>query len=204
MITSSLGAFCSSGKIIHFVTYIIDKSCYHIIMDEKRTSDFLNLILKNQSRIYSYILGQVCNYHDADDVLQETTKVLWQKFDEFESGTDFLAWAIAVARNEVLSYIKKKRRLNARVVFDDDVIELMQPNAEKFNDNYEQKIDAVRNCVSKLSDRDVQLIKLRYYEKVKPKDLSDRLGLTIHNTYKRMSRIHARLLKCIEISIQGI
>ncbi len=173
-------------------------------MNENLTSEFLNLILKNQSRLYSYILGQLCNYHDADDVLQETTRVLWQKFDEFESGTDFLAWGIAVARNQVLNHIKMKRRLNERVVFDDDIIELITPNAEKFNDNYKQKIDAVRNCISKLSDRDVQFIKLRYYEKVKPKDLSNRFGLSIQNTYKRMSRIHARLLKCVKFSIQNI
>ena len=173
-------------------------------MNDKPTSDFLNLILMNQSRIYSYILGQLCNYHDADDVLQETTSILWQKFDDFKPGTDFLAWGLTVARNQVLNHIRKKRRLNARVIFDDDVIEIMTPDSSKANDNYEHKIDTVRKCLKNLSDRDVQFIKLRYYQKMKPKELSGRFGLTIQNTYKRLSRIHARLLKCVKINIQNI
>ncbi len=171
-------------------------------MNNAPTNEFLNLFLTNQSRIYTFILGQLGNYHDADDVMQETTSLLWQKFDEFEPGTDFLAWSLKVAKYKVLNFLQKKRRLNARVIFDDDVLELLTPRIDKINDNLEKNIDIVRECMGKLTDRDLKFAKLRYYSNIKPKDLSQRFGINIQNTYKRLARIHARLLKCVRHNIQ--
>ena len=42
---------------------------------------FLRLFLQNQRRLYAYILTLLPNRADADDVLQETSLVMWDKFD---------------------------------------------------------------------------------------------------------------------------
>src|SRR5262249_54956902 len=43
---------------------------------------FLPLFLQNQRRLYAYILTLLPNRADADDVLQEASLVMWDKFDE--------------------------------------------------------------------------------------------------------------------------
>ncbi len=55
------------------------------------------LMTRHQRRIFSYIYTLVPRRPDADDILQETSLVICEKFDEFEEGTDFVAWACQIA-----------------------------------------------------------------------------------------------------------
>jgi hypothetical protein len=35
---------------------------------------------------------------EADDIFQETAATIWEKFSEYEQGTDFKNWALTIAR----------------------------------------------------------------------------------------------------------
>ena len=61
------------------------------VVQPVRHAEFLRLYTKYQHRILSYIFVLVPNRTDAEDLLQDTAVLLWAKFDEFESGTDFAA-----------------------------------------------------------------------------------------------------------------
>jgi RNA polymerase sigma-70 factor, ECF subfamily len=73
-------------------------------------SDFGRLFARYQPRIYGYIRSLVTQRNDAEDLLQETASVLWQKFGDFQPGSDFLAWAFRVARYEVLYFRQRQKR----------------------------------------------------------------------------------------------
>ena len=55
--------------------------------------EFVGLLMGSQQRVFSYILTLLPNVADAQDVLQETSIVLWRRLAEYEPGTDFTAWA---------------------------------------------------------------------------------------------------------------
>ena len=55
------------------------------------------LMTRHQRQIFSYIYTLVPNRPDAEDLLQETSLVICEKFREFEVGTDFVAWACQIA-----------------------------------------------------------------------------------------------------------
>src|SRR4051812_24461539 len=55
------------------------------------------LMTRHQRQVFSYIYALVPNRYDAEDLLQETSLVICEKFDEFEEGTDFVAWACQIA-----------------------------------------------------------------------------------------------------------
>ena len=40
---------------------------------------------------------------DAEEVLQQTATISWTKFDEFQSGTDFVRWALTDGQAEAAS-----------------------------------------------------------------------------------------------------
>src|SRR5437660_4563512 len=71
---------------------------------------FLSLFLQNQRRLFAYILTLLPNRTDADDVLQDASLVMWDKFDADQPPTDFLAWARRVAYHKVLDFYKKTHR----------------------------------------------------------------------------------------------
>src|SRR5436190_19336309 len=57
----------------------------------------VGLLTRHQRQIFSYIYVLVPNRADAEDLLQETSVVICEKFHEFREGTDFVAWACQIA-----------------------------------------------------------------------------------------------------------
>ena len=49
----------------------------------------MSLFLAQQRELYHFLAAQVERPEDADDLLQETSVTLWEKFDQFEPGTSF-------------------------------------------------------------------------------------------------------------------
>src|SRR5262249_43469814 len=82
---------------------------------------FLRLFLQNERRLYAYILTLLPNRADADDVLQEASLVMWDKFDDENPPADFTAWGCRIAYFKVLDFCKKRHR--SRVVFSQAMLE---------------------------------------------------------------------------------
>lgn len=85
-----------------------------------RTPEFIQLLTSSQSRIYSYILSLVLDPVQADDILQKTNVVLWEKQSEFQLGTNFIAWSLRIAYFQVCAFRKRQQR--ERLVFDDELL----------------------------------------------------------------------------------
>jgi len=159
------------------------------------TQAFLRLYQANERRIYGFILALVPDWSAAEDLLQETTMVMWSKFDTFELGTDFAAWAMRIARYRVMNYRKKKR--HQKVVFSDEVIEALERRARKTTRQLDASRDALRQCLQKLPQRDQELIHLRYEYDATTKSVAERLGRGLDAVYKALNRIHIQLFYCI-------
>src|SRR2546428_13065395 len=75
---------------------------------------FLRLFLQNERRLYAYILTLLPHRADADDVLQEASLVMWDKFDERQPPRDFVAWGCRIAYYKALDFFKKNQRSPVR------------------------------------------------------------------------------------------
>lgn len=58
---------------------------------------FLRLFSQHQRRLYAYIFTLIPNRADADDLLQEVSITLWERFDTSEPGKDYMSCAMRVA-----------------------------------------------------------------------------------------------------------
>ena len=79
------------------------------------------LMTKHQRQIFSYIYALVPNRYDAEDLLQETSVVICEKFDNFEDGTDFVAWACQIAYWRIRYSRQKFAR--SKVVFNQEIVD---------------------------------------------------------------------------------
>jgi RNA polymerase sigma-70 factor (ECF subfamily) len=163
--------------------------------ETSRGGVFLRLYQANERRIYGFILALVPNWSEAQDLMQETTMVLWSKFDEFQVGTDFTAWALSIARYQILNYRKKNR--NSRVRFDDDVLEAIEDRVNAVVAQMDTRRDALRACLKRLEEQDRQLVALRYEAGATTRSVADRVGRGVDAVYKALNRIHVQLLFCI-------
>src|SRR6478736_5635014 len=85
------------------------------------------LMTRHQRQIFSYIYALVPNRPDAEDLLQETSLVVCEKFHEFKEGTDFVAWACQIAYWRVRYSRQKFAR--SKVVFDQDIVDVVAQTA---------------------------------------------------------------------------
>src|SRR5262249_31597837 len=145
---------------------------------------FLRLFLQNERRLYAYILTLLPNRADADDVLQETSLVMWDKFDEHHPPTDFIAWARRVAYYKVLDYYKTTRRLRARLsrLFLERVAETAGEQACVLQ--LDDRREALAGCIEKLTRRDRELLAHRLAEAATTQTTSHPAGRAVDAAYK--------------------
>ena len=126
---------------------------------EKRKR-LMALMTRHQRRIFSYIYTLVPRRPDADDILQETSLVICEKFDEFEEGTDFVAWACQIAYWRVRYARQKFAR--AKVLFNQDVLDAVAKTASDMTAELDERHEALSDCLEKLNSKDRQFLLTRY------------------------------------------
>lgn len=159
--------------------------------------EFIRLLTANQSRIYAYIVSLVPNFNDADDIMQETTTMMWERKDDFQSGTDFVAWGVRIAYFKVLDYRKRVSR-SRRMLFSDEIFNTINDASVSQSSLTENYIQGLTECIQKLKSNDQHLIKLRYSLGLNVKKLSQRLNSSTRSIYYSLSRIQGQLLECME------
>jgi RNA polymerase sigma factor (sigma-70 family) len=88
-----------------------------------RQEEFVRLLNGAHALLLRYVTSLVANRHDAEDVMQRASVVMWKRFGTFESGTDFVAWATTVAFYEVRNFQRVTGR--SRPEFDDDLMQTL-------------------------------------------------------------------------------
>lgn len=160
-----------------------------------RGSRFVRLYMQNQRRIYGLILALVPRSPDADDVLQETCAILWQKFDEFDPGSNFVAWALRIARYQVMAYYTAKRRAKARL--SDETFDAVVDRLAVRKDREDARAAALAGCMEMLPEPDRELLELRYRAGATVEEVARRTGKSMMAAYKALHRAHERLQQCL-------
>ena len=170
----------------------------HKDSQKKMSADYIRLLMSNQHQIYAYILKRIPNSSDADDIMQDVAVTLWEKFDQFQPGTNFAAWAITITRYKVLDFIRKNR--NDRILFSTKTIEMLDDHTSGDKQNKEAIKDILEKCISKLSENDRGLLQMRYSMDITIKMLAGRIGRSVHGLYSSLARIHNMLVDCVRRS----
>ncbi len=157
--------------------------------------DFGKLLIQYQPRIYGFIRSLVPNRADAEDLLQETASVLWRKFEEFDPDSNFLAWALSVARYQVLYFYQKSKRDVLR--FSEEFIDAVSADTVAESVRLGGLEEMLSKCLAKLSDRDRQLLAARYWQELAPKTLAAKLGQPLKTIYSSLDRIRRYLTECM-------
>jgi RNA polymerase sigma-70 factor (ECF subfamily) len=166
------------------------------LADSDRTSEFVELFATHDRGIYKYLLTLLVDPNTTQEVFQETSVTLWRKFDEFQPGTSFLAWACRVAYFETLKFRQTVRR--DRLCFNDDLLNTLAEERTKVDDVLQLHRAALPDCMKKLPPKDRELIEQRYASEETILAIARRTGRPANTLYKALERIRRTLLKCIE------
>jgi RNA polymerase sigma-70 factor (ECF subfamily) len=172
--------------------------------NDNKTARFLKLYGQCNRQISSYIFSLIQNFEDANDILQQTTTIMWQKFDQFEIGTDFVSWGIKIAHYQILYYRRKKS--NQKVFFSDNLFNQIELVASKNYKRSDDRLKYLRECLKKVTPNDLLLLRERFELNQPVKTLASHTGKSIQYIYRRLALIQNRLYRCIKrnISLESI
>ncbi|MCP4785306.1 MAG: sigma-70 family RNA polymerase sigma factor [Fuerstiella sp.] len=163
---------------------------------------FMRLFTRHEGGLRCFVRTLLPSWDDVDEVMQDVSVAAWTKFGRFDPETDFARWAATIARYEVLNYRRTKAR--DRLVFDEDIIELLADECQDDFDRSEQERQALDGCLNQLPEYQQQLV-LRVYtpgQKIKP--IAEEVGVTPNALYKKLGRLRLILLRCIEDNLKGV
>jgi len=166
-------------------------------MNQEEQAQYVALIAASQPRIYAYIRTLMPNGRGADDVLQETNLVLWQKMGDFQQETNFNAWAYKIAYFQILAFYKKRKRQDW-LCFDTELLEQLSAGIQRESENFETELRTLRHCIDKLDLKQKALLHERYYEGTPLKDLARKVQRSVGALKFAMYRIRDALRVCMQ------
>lgn len=158
-------------------------------------SAFVQLFSVHQRSVHAYISALVPSAADADDIMQETSLALWQKFEEFDSQRDFFRWACGIAFVAVLRY--RRRTAKDKLWFNEEILQLISTELLDYDDAKDLRRQALRECIKKLDPREQHYIDARYRAGSSVEAVARELGRPANAVYRMLSRIRDRLFDCI-------
>ncbi len=165
------------------------------------SAEFVTQITRVQRQLHAFILSMVWNATDADDVLQQTNLVLWEKSAEFDASRPFLPWAMQFAQWQAMAWLTSRRRQQQRMVIDDGLAKLLADEALADERAFEARRHALASCMQKLRPEQRELIARRYEPEISVTALAAAGGVTAKALSDRLRRIRHALLECIQKTI---
>jgi RNA polymerase sigma-70 factor (ECF subfamily) len=166
----------------------------------ERKAEFAGRLRKHQNQLFGFIYSLVRDFDDADDLFQQTSLVLWDKFDLFDASKSFIAWACGVARFEVSNFLRSRSR--QRLHFTDELsLMLVDVHEELEREQIEGRRHALAECMKKLRSRDQELLDACYQRSARIPEVARGWGRSSQSIHNSLRRIRRSLFDCVSRSL---
>jgi RNA polymerase sigma-70 factor (ECF subfamily) len=165
-------------------------------MQPDQAEQFAALWTAAQPTIAGFIRTLVPDYLQADEVLQRVAVTLVRKFDQYDQARPFAAWAVGVAKFEVLYY--RRERATDKHLFGDDIVEQIASRYELLAEDVDPVREALRHCLEQLKGRSKRVIDLRYRRGLKSQAIAEEMTLSSGAVRMILCRVRETLRHCIE------
>lgn len=146
-------------------------------------NEFINIVKRNNQRIYLLALSYTKSRTDAEDIMQNVFMKLWKCSKPFENENHINKWLTTVCVNECKDYIKNPfRKRNIPI---EEAVNI-------FAYDKTGNIDLF-NAVMSLPTKERTVIHLFYYEDMSINDISDILKIKESAVKTRLFRARKKL-----------
>lgn len=153
------------------------------------------------------LLSSVRDSVAVEDLVQETFLTAWKILDRYDRKLPFGPWVRGIAAKLVLNHRRKLGRnrvhfcdqeLMSRI--DDGVTAVQRLSG----DTFDEKIEALRNCLERLTGPQRDSIRLHYENGLHCKEIADRLGIGFEAVKKHLQRGRTQLQLCLNAKIEAV
>lgn len=154
---------------------------------------FDELLSKNQSKLFSYILFVVRDEDKANDLFQETFVKVITKLHQgrYVDSGKFGAWIMRIAHNVIMDWYREQRSRNLIEPTDENDLsnlsgnEILDSNVENRYVNDQIMVD-VKNMMNMLPPTQREVVFMRFYQDLSFKEIAETTGVSINTSLGRM------------------
>ena len=151
-------------------------------------------MVRNQQRVFAYVVSLVPNRADAEELFQQTCLTLWEHWERYDMSLDFVPWACGIAHNHVRNFLRKRQ--NSQIQLDADVLETLALRSQQMQQRESDRAAALRECLKELTERNRVVIK-NYYGGRSVAEIAKERDATPNAIYKLLDRTRAVLHQCV-------
>ena len=162
---------------------------------------FAKLWLESHDALAGYIYLSIRDFHAAEDILQEVAQSAAGSFERYDTDRPFTAWLISIAKQRIADHYRRENRHKPTLSSEamDDLAAAQVEMAEDMDD----RLTALRFCLSGLSERHRHAIELRYGRSLSPDQISAQVGAKATAVNALIYRIRKALSACIADRLEG-
>ena len=144
-------------------------------------------------KLFSVCLKYSRNYEEAQDNLQESFLIIFDKINQFKSSGSFEGWAKRIVINHVLQQYRKQN------VF--EIVSEKLPAEEELDiDDTSVSLEFLTKIIQELPDRYRLVFNLYVLDGYSHKEISEMLGINIGTSKSNLARAKAILKTKIEVN----
>jgi RNA polymerase sigma-70 factor (ECF subfamily) len=164
--------------------------------DDQKHETFEKLFLPVQTSLRGYLFATTRDWMATDELYQEVSTILWRKFGEYDTSRSFRAWALGVARLQVLK--QRQGFARSRLVFSEALIESLANVAGDESGDDDWRLPHLAACMERLPSADRELMGMRFERDLSLAEISHKIQKSVAAAGMSMMRIRRWLRDCME------
>ena len=178
----------------------MNKESDHSFSQSTAKQEFLRVFLATEREIFRYVVSLVPPTADAEEIVQQTAVVLWEKFDQYDASRPFAPWACRFALNIARQWMGRQQRWN--VLLDSGLAQELVQRREQLQPEFDARLGHLNHCLQKLPEKQRFLIDAYYFKQSNVEVVAQEVRRTVDAVYKALQRIRLQLRECVELSLQ--
>ena len=142
--------------------------------DPSEIQRFTELWMKYQNAVASFVCLSIRDFHHAEDVVQDIAKSAASSFDRYDPERPFINWVIAIAKQRISDHYRREG--GRRKMISAQAVEMLAQAQVEMADSVDDRISALRFCLTQLSARQTKMIEMRYGQALSPRQVAEKVG----------------------------
>ncbi len=159
--------------------------------------DFLTLFVVHERQLRHFARVLVYEANDADEVFQEASLTMLEKFNTLNPDADFARWACRIILFKVMELRRKRSREKMR--FSDTTVEALASQAQATLTNLDERSIALEKCIQHLSPTSRGMLIDRYEFGLEIDTIATKFESSAQAVYRSLSRSRKLLHDCISM-----
>ena len=157
------------------------------------------VLSKYQPLIQDYAFAIARDFHLAEDVFQEVSLVIAQRWEDLPKGAGLWPWLHETTRHKTLKALHQRNRMP--VMLPEETLARVAVHFE--TEERETRLgrdlpEAIGACVEKLERTSRRVIQERYADERSCEEIAEGIGRSVQSVYSMLKRARLALAQCVE------